>query len=156
ARRSGAAVFAGEVLAAPFPNASFDVITAFHVLEHLHRPDEVFAKVADWLTPGGIFYLMVPNIVSAGARLFGSYWYALELPRHLFHSSPAALRRLAAAAGLRELSLTTHRELFVEASARYLIDEGFHQCGIDRVPLAAAEPPTLMWRVIRKSLRTTI
>ena len=64
---------------------------------------------------GGIFYAMMPNIHSAGARIFGSHWYALELPRHLFHYSPVSLRALAAAAGLEDVSVTTHREVFIRA-----------------------------------------
>ena len=60
----------------------------------------VMARVAEWLKPGGIFYVLVPNVDSAEGRVFGSYWHGLELPRHLFHYSPASLKFLAESAGL--------------------------------------------------------
>jgi len=153
---TGAQVFVGDVLDAPFPAESFDAITCFHVIEHLHQPWDVFARVCEWLKPDGIFYLMTPNIESAGAEIFGSYWYALELPRHLYHFSPTALRNLARAAGLAECSLTTHRELFVEPSLRYIVDGFFRKCGLQRASLAQAKPPGLCWRAARKGFRTAI
>ena len=78
---------------------SFDVITCFDVLEHLYEPRRVMAKVGEWLKPGGIFYVLVPNVDAAEARVFGSYWHGLELPRHLFHYSPASLKFLAELGG---------------------------------------------------------
>jgi len=151
--RCGAEVFIGDILDAPFPPGSFDAITCFHVFEHVYQPGAVLAKVSEWLKPGGIFYTMMPNIDSAGARIFGSYWYALELPRHLYHFSPAALRRVAGSVGLEEVSLTTHREVFIEASARYVLDDVFRRAGVPRAPLAQAKPPGLPWKVVRKGLR---
>ncbi|MEP6715441.1 MAG: methyltransferase domain-containing protein [Terriglobia bacterium] len=152
----GAQVFVGDILAAPFPAGSFDVITCFHVFEHLYQPSEVLARVAQWLKPGGIFYTMMPNIDSAGARIFRNYWYALELPRHLYHFSPATLGSLAAHAGLREVSVTTHRELFAEASFRYIVDDALAGIGISTTPMARAKPARLPWKILRKALRLTV
>ena len=72
--RTGARVFVGDILDAPFPHASFDVITCFDVLEHLYEPVKIMAKVLEWLKPGGVFYVQVPNIDSAEARVFRTYW----------------------------------------------------------------------------------
>lgn len=154
--KCGAQVFVGDILDAPFAPGSFDAITCFHVFEHLYQPREVLAKVAEWLKPGGVFYTMMPNIDSAGGHIFGSYWYALELPRHLYHFSPASLRKMAASVGLEEVSLTTHREVFIETSTRYLLDEAFRRAGIKRRPLAQATPLSLPWRVVRKAFRLTV
>lgn len=154
--RSGARIFVGDILDAPFPPGSFDAITCFHVFEHLYQPREVLARVYEWLKPGGIFYTMMPNIDSAGARIFGSYWYALELPRHLYHFSPQSLRNLANSVGLQELSVTVHRELFIEPSLRYVLDDIFRKIGIHRTPLAQAKPASLPWKVVRKGLRLSI
>jgi SAM-dependent methyltransferase len=153
--RAHADVFVGDILDAPFRPGSFDAITCFHVLEHLYQPHEIFKKVIEWLKPGGIFYFMVPNIDSAGCRLFGSYWYALELPRHLFHFSPKSLRALAQLVGLKEVSLKTNREVFIEASSRYILDDVLESAGISRIPLAKAGKPSLPFRVVRKAFRMT-
>jgi hypothetical protein len=115
----------------------------------------VLAKVAQWLKPGGVFYTMMPNIDSAGRRIFGSYWYALELPRHLYHFSPASLRKMAASVGLEEASLETHREVFIEYSVRYVLDDAFRAIGVARRPLAQVKAPSLPWRVVRKMFRLT-
>jgi SAM-dependent methyltransferase len=154
--RSGAQVFVGDILDAPFLPESFDVITCFDVLEHLHEPQRVFGKVREWLKPGGVFYVLVPNIESAEARVFGSYWQGLELPRHLFHYSPASLRYLAKSEGLREISLVTNRNSTVGHSMRYLCDDIFRMWGIARTPTAYLGMPSLPWRGARKLVRLTV
>jgi 2-polyprenyl-3-methyl-5-hydroxy-6-metoxy-1,4-benzoquinol methylase len=153
---SGAKVFVGDILDAPFHASSFDAITCFHVFEHLYKPREVLSKVLEWLKPGGIFYVLVPNIDSAGAHIFRSYWYALELPRHVFHYSPKSLSMMARSVGLEVVSLTTHREVFIGQSTRYIIDDMLRAMGIRRVPLAYTKAPSIMLRMIRKSFRLTI
>ena len=66
--RTGANVFVGDILDAPFRPESFDAITCFDVLEHVYEPQRVLAKVQEWLKPGGIYYVLVPNIDSAESR----------------------------------------------------------------------------------------
>lgn len=154
--RSGAHVFVGHVLEASFPPESFDVITCFDVLEHLYEPRRIMARVREWLKPGGIFYVLVPNVDSAEARVFGSYWHGLELPRHLFHYSPSALRFLAETAGLKEVSIETHRNPAVGTSLRYVWDDIFSAVGIRRTPVAYRGEAKLPWRVARKLVRMTV
>jgi len=152
----GAQVFVGDILDAPYAPGSFDAITCFHVFEHMYHPREILTRVSEWLKPGGVFYAMMPNIDSAGAHIFGSYWYALELPRHLYHFSPTSLRHVAKSVGLEEVSVTTHREVFIENSVRYLWDDFLRGMGIARTPLAKAKPPGIPRRIVRKMLRLTI
>jgi SAM-dependent methyltransferase len=153
--RSGAKVFVGDILDAPFPRESFDVITCFDVLEHLYAPREVMARVGEWLKPGGIFYVLVPNVDSAEGRVFRSYWHGLELPRHLFHFSPTSLKFLAESAGLREVSLETRRNPAVGTSLRYVWDDVFGSVGIRRRPAAYRAEASLPWRAARKLVRMT-
>jgi len=153
---SGAKVFVGDILDAQFAASSFDAITCFHVFEHLLKPREVLSKVSDWLKPGGIFYVLVPNIDSAGAHVFRSYWYALELPRHVFHYSPKSLSMMAHSVGMEVLSLTTHREVFIEQSTRYIIDDMLRKLGFRRRPLVDTQPPNIIFRLVRKAFRLTI
>jgi SAM-dependent methyltransferase len=154
--RSKAQVFVGDILDAPFQHESFDAITCFDVLEHLYEPRRVMARVGEWLKPGGIFYVLVPNVNSAEARVFGSYWQGLELPRHLFHYSPASLRLLAESAGLREVSLETRRNPAVGTSLRYVWDDFFGAVGVRRKPVAYRGEASFPWRAARKLVRMTI
>jgi SAM-dependent methyltransferase len=152
----GAEVFVGDILDAPFAPRSFDAITCFHVFEHLYQPREVLAKVSEWLKPGGVFYAIMPNIDSAGGRIFGTYWYALELPRHLYHFSPKSVRNIAESVGLEAVSITTDREVFIENSTRYILDDALRKVGLSRVPLAKAKTPSIPFRAIRKGFRMTL
>jgi 2-polyprenyl-3-methyl-5-hydroxy-6-metoxy-1,4-benzoquinol methylase len=153
--RSGAQVFVGDVLSAPFEPESFDVITCFDVLEHLYNPRQVMTKVREWLKPDGVFYVLVPNIESAESRIFKTYWYGLELPRHLSHFSPKSLKRLAEIVGLRELALETARNSSLTHNLRYVNDEILRKCGISRTPLAKALPPSFAGQVFYKLLRVS-
>ena len=154
--RTGGKIFVGSVLDAPFQPESFDAITCFDVLEHIYEPHRVMAKVSYWLKPGGVFYIHVPNIDSAEARMFGSYWHGLELPRHLFHYSPASLQFLAESVGLRPLSLETRRNPAVGVSLRYVWDDVFGAVGIRRTPVAYRTDGGLAWRAARKLVRLTV
>jgi len=95
----GIEVVVGAVDAAPpdLPAGSCDVITMFHVLEHLHDPVAALTTVSRWLAPDGDLILQVPNTDSLQARGFGGRWYGLDPPRHLVNfnrtSLDAALRR---------------------------------------------------------------
>lgn len=151
---SGAQVFVGDILGAPFSPSSFDVITGFHVLEHVYRPKDVVSRLWEWLKPGGILYLRVPNIDALEARIFRSYWYGLELPRHLYHFSPATLRRLLASMDFDEVLVHTMSYTHVEASMLYVLDELRAKIGISPAPGTVVHgPPGMAWRIVRKALR---
>ena len=152
--RSGAQVFVGEILDAPFAPNSFDVITCFHVLEHVYDPKRVAGKVWEWLKPGGIFYVQIPNIEALEAHIFHSYWYPLELPRHISHFCAASLRRLFASAGFEEILLRTQADCYVERSVNYFLRDMLTKLGRSRPPIAIAKNrPSIPWRVVRKAFR---
>jgi 2-polyprenyl-3-methyl-5-hydroxy-6-metoxy-1,4-benzoquinol methylase len=151
---TGAKVFVGDILDAPFSASTFDVITGFHVLEHVYQPKQVVGKLWEWLKPGGILYLHVPNIHALEARIFQSYWYGLELPRHLYHFSPASLSRLFAFFDFEEVILRTLSHNHIEASMHYILGEVQAKLGVSRTPLAAIhKSPGIAWRIVRKALR---
>lgn len=154
--RTGAEIFVGDVLAAPFDDGKFDAVTCFHVFEHLYHPREVLQRVWQWLKPGGVFVAEMPNIHCQEARFFKSYWYPLELPRHLFHFSPAAFRTLAGNFGFEEMQLTTKRARFVDYHLQYLADTFWRRMGHPRPPMMQAKPPGLAWRALRRLLRVSV
>lgn len=96
----GLPVFVGG-LEAIRASACFDLIVMFHVLEHLFDPVGTLRACAALLRPGGHIVLALPNSSSWQSRLTGSDWMHLDVPRHLWHFSPGALRTALERAGLR-------------------------------------------------------
>jgi SAM-dependent methyltransferase len=80
-------------------DASFDVITMWQSLEHVHNPLEVLRAARRLLVPGGKLIVSVPNIDSLPFRWFGQAWSGLDLPRHLTHFAPWTLRLMLNRAG---------------------------------------------------------
>lgn len=101
ARRFTGELHVGDVLTAPFAPGRFDVVTAFHVLEHVPDPVAVLRRAIAWLAPDGLLIVEVPNAGGLGAAIFGRAWSGLELPRHLSHFSPETLDRTVREAGGR-------------------------------------------------------
>jgi SAM-dependent methyltransferase len=78
----------------------FDVITMWHVLEHLPRPIDVLRTLSRLLAPGGVFIVSVPNLLSWQSGLFGARWFHLDPPRHVIHFDAGTLEQTLAAAGM--------------------------------------------------------
>ena len=70
---------------------TWSAVIFWHSLEHLRRPVRSLRHAATLVAPGGVLVVAVPNAASMQARLFGDYWLALDLPRHLVHITPPAL-----------------------------------------------------------------
>lgn len=74
-----------------FEDNFFDVIYMSHLVEHLANPQEIFEIVNRILKPNGLLYIKTPNRNSLGRKIFGKYWYANDIPRHLFLFSKKSL-----------------------------------------------------------------
>ncbi len=98
-REKGIEVREGDLRAAAFPDGYFDVVTLWHVLEHLPEPLADLAEVRRVLRPDGRLVVEVPNIAVPTFRSCGDAWFGLDLPRHLQHFTPATLARTLARAG---------------------------------------------------------
>ncbi len=80
---------------------SLDLITMFHVIEHVDSPRAVADKLASWLAPGGILALETPNRASLDARLFRrTFWGGYHYPRHWQLFDTEGVKRLLTGAGL--------------------------------------------------------
>lgn len=77
----------------------FDLVTLWHVLEHLPDPVAALERARALLRPGGRLMLAVPNWQSALRPRVGSAWWALEVPRHLWHFEPDTLQAVLERAG---------------------------------------------------------
>ncbi|TDW96481.1 class I SAM-dependent methyltransferase [Dinghuibacter silviterrae] len=87
------------------PPASCDVITLWHVLEHVHDLKAYVDQFRKLLKPGGTLIIAVPNYTSFDADRYGAAWAAYDVPRHLYHFSPASMERLLQPVGLRVTGL---------------------------------------------------
>ena len=81
------------------PSESLDVITMWHVLEHVHNLHGYLEQYHNILKQTGKLIIAVPNYTSSDASYYGEYWAAYDVPRHLYHFSPASMERLAALKG---------------------------------------------------------
>lgn len=88
-------------------DTQFDVITLFHVLEHLPYPHALLHElVSSNLRPDGIIVIEVPNSVSWQARWAKSHWMHLDVPRHLQHFSPHRLSQMMGDIGFCAIKTT--------------------------------------------------
>ncbi|WP_245586831.1 class I SAM-dependent methyltransferase [Sediminibacterium salmoneum] len=99
ARKTAAETF-GLSLSLPdelyqFSENSFDVITLWHVLEHVHDLPGYWKAFHTCLPKGGKLVIAVPNYTSADACHYQQDWAAYDVPRHLYHFSPASMQKLA-------------------------------------------------------------
>lgn len=97
-----------------------DVITLWHVLEHLYSPKAALLHLRDQLTEGGQLIIAAPHIESFDARVYGSDWIALDVPRHVNHFTLPALQRLAETCGFHLLAC---RQLPLDAFFNAMMSE---------------------------------
>jgi len=91
---NGVEVIVGSLEEAHFPDQSFDVVTLFHVMEHVTNPRHVLVEVTRVLKPDGVVVLQVPNIESWQFKIFGAKWYGLDIPRHVIDYSRNSMLKL--------------------------------------------------------------
>lgn len=93
-KKTNNAVFdSGHLLT--FEPKSFDVITLWHVLEHLPDLHGHLSRFQKLLKPDGVLIIAVPNYKSYDAEVYREFWAAYDVPRHLWHFSKETILRLA-------------------------------------------------------------
>jgi len=125
ATKSGLNVLQGTLEEARLPSKSIDFARMADVLEHLPDPTHSMAEVHRILKPEGILRISVPNIRSLTFKIFGKYWFPLEIPRHLFFYTPKSLTKLCADSGfyIEELLIWSDNVVDVEPSFQYWLEE---------------------------------
>jgi 2-polyprenyl-3-methyl-5-hydroxy-6-metoxy-1,4-benzoquinol methylase len=96
-------IHAGDSSTFPSDIENFDLITMWHVLEHVPDPVTELHRLGGILNSGGKLLIAVPNITSADAMIYGSNWVALDAPRHLWHFSKKQISLLAGRTGFKLL-----------------------------------------------------
>lgn len=82
-------------------DGTFDAITMWHVLEHVHDLQPYLEKLKTLLSANGRLFIAVPNYTSLDADIYQNFWAAYDVPRHLYHFSPEAMQSLVESHGLR-------------------------------------------------------
>ncbi|ALM49238.1 methyltransferase [Flavobacterium psychrophilum] len=82
------------------PDRSADIITMWHVLEHVPDIENQIAELKRILKPGGTIIIAVPNFKSYDAQYYGKHWAAYDVPRHLWHFSKTSIKLLFAKQGM--------------------------------------------------------
>lgn len=95
-----------KLIECEFPKKFFDVITLWHVLEHIYNPNEELQEIGRILKKDGILVISVPNVNGLGFKLGKKYWIHLDSPRHLYHYDPETIKKLLNKNGFEIFKIT--------------------------------------------------
>ena len=125
-----------------FAPESFDLIMAWHSLEHLPSPRRTLTEAHRLLREDGHLVVVVPNFGSLEARVAGRRWFHLDVPRHLYHFSQDTLVRLLRSVGFQIVG-TGFRTF------------AFDACGLTQTLLnLSGLPPNFLYGLLRYGLGT--
>ncbi len=82
-------------------NIQYDVVTLWHVLEHIHQLDPVLGFFSENIRESGYLIIAVPNLDSSDFKKYGHRWIALDAPRHLYHFNQSSIERLLRPSGFQ-------------------------------------------------------
>lgn len=105
---------------------TYDIITLWHVLEHLHDPVDALRYLKERLGYTGRIILALPNYKSPDASFYQSFWAGYDVPRHLFHFTQSTVSRLASETGL--VLVATH-PMKLDSFYVSLLSEGYIRPG---------------------------
>lgn len=89
---TGQSISAGDL--AQLETGSFDAITLWHVLEHIHELNDTLRHLTRLLKPDGVLIVAVPNAESPDAQYYREQWAAYDVPRHLYHFTAKTIGKL--------------------------------------------------------------
>ena len=103
-------------------HGSYHAITMWHVLEHVHELHAYIKQLANLITPQGRIFIAVPNYTSKDAEIYGADWAAYDVPRHLYHFSPASMEKLL---NTYNLKLTTIKPMWYDSFYVSMLSEQY-------------------------------
>lgn len=117
----GIKVLVGHMESLILPEKRFDVITIYHVLEHLPDPLKALEHASRWMKDDGLLVIRLPNLQSFDAWFYQDQWEGWSVPFHFYHFSPKTLKRLLGMAGLQVMRFEFPLSpLFVNAVRRVI------------------------------------
>jgi SAM-dependent methyltransferase len=106
-----------------FPEGSFDVVSAFHVVEHMIDALSLLKTMSRWARPGGYVVVEVPNWSSMHRVSHGQGWNGLRPLEHLGHYSPSTMRATMRRAGLEPVVIRTPGFLWPKQTLYQQLDD---------------------------------
>ena len=100
----------------------FDVITLFHVLEHIHSLRKTLKSLIKHLKSGAYIIIALPNPESWDAQKYGEFWAGWDVPRHLYHFNKASIIKLEE---LFPLQLISEKPMKMDSFYVSLLSEGY-------------------------------
>lgn len=110
-----------------YPDNYFDAIRLYHVIEHLDDPGLCLRLINKKLKKNGELAMGTPNVESLISKIFKSYWYNLDSPRHLFVFSPDTLKKLTQKNGFYVSRIEFCSAGGIAGSIQYFINDLFHK-----------------------------
>ena len=98
-----------------FKNTKFEVITLWHVLEHVENLSEYISILQNLLAEDGKLIIAVPNFKSDDAKFYKEHWAAFDVPRHLWHFSQTSISKLFA-----EVNMVVEKTIPMKFDAYYV------------------------------------
>ena len=80
---------------------TFDVISLWHVMEHLYEPKSYVQRFYNLLQTNGHLIIAVPNYTSSDGQYYDKHWAAYDVPRHLWHFSPSTMKQMVESDGFQ-------------------------------------------------------
>jgi 2-polyprenyl-3-methyl-5-hydroxy-6-metoxy-1,4-benzoquinol methylase len=114
------------------PSESFEAITLWHVLEHVHDLHPYLEQLKKLIKRDGRIFIAVPNYTSYDAEYYQGFWAAYDVPRHLYHFSPDAMETLLAA---HELKIQVTQPMWYDSLYISMLSEKYRS-GQSHVPKA--------------------
>jgi 2-polyprenyl-3-methyl-5-hydroxy-6-metoxy-1,4-benzoquinol methylase len=105
---------------------TFDVITLWHVIEHVYPLEATLDKLKSMMSANGALFLAVPNHESADAKQYGQEWAAYDVPRHLWHFNRKSMAAFLQQQGLRIIAVVPMK---LDAYYVSLLSERYRRSG---------------------------
>ncbi len=122
---------------------SFDVITLYHVLEHIHDLRQTVKKILNHLQSDGYLIIAVPNHESWDGKHYGNFWSGWDVPRHLYHFNLDSMNKFKEEF---ELELTGIKPMKFDSFYVSLLSEGYKNPNSGTI--------SNYWRAIKNGLKS--
>ncbi len=113
-------ILTGDILSLNLPENYYDVITIYHVIEHLINPISTLEKIKLLLKLEGIAFIETPNIGSLGAKIKGKQWSHIIPPEHITYFNISSLEYSLKAAGFTNFNVFTNSPYKIESVSKWI------------------------------------